>query len=91
MPRKGGKPTVAVFDTNMGSKQGRVPFPCRVCTNNCGYDQEGIHCDGCEAWMHIQCIDMAYGTYATYSITGHYKFFVVTVYLPPQGLLIMLR
>ena len=25
--------------------------------------------------MHIQCIDMAYGTYAMYSITGHYKFF----------------
>ena len=36
---------------------------------------DSIQCDGCEAWMHSQCIDMAYGTYATYSIMDHYKFF----------------
>jgi len=51
--------------------------PCRVCSSNCDYNQDGIQCDGCEAWMHSKCIDMTSGMYAaTRTIRS---FFVVTV------------
>ena len=42
MPRKGGKPTVAVFDTNMGSKRGRVPFPCREVSQAHGHGKRRL-------------------------------------------------
>jgi len=34
-------------------------YPCRVCLQNCTDSQASICCDGCQTWMHADCIRMS--------------------------------
>jgi len=31
-------------------------YPCRVCLHNCTEEEASICCDGCQSWMHADCI-----------------------------------
>jgi len=55
-------------------KRARVAYPCRVCSQDCLMEQESIQCDGCECWLHQQCICMSYTQYVTFS-APHLQFF----------------
>jgi len=35
-------------------------FPCRVCLQNCTDWQASICCDGCQCWIHANCINMSH-------------------------------
>ena len=55
-------------------KRARVAYPCRVCTRECMLEQEGIQCDGCECWLHQQCVGMTTTQYVHFS-QPHLQFF----------------
>jgi ATP-dependent DNA helicase PIF1 len=44
------------------NKKGRQPvaveFPCRICHSNCGVGSRAVGCDGCEQWLHYECLDI---------------------------------
>lgn len=48
--------------------------PCGVCRQVCTMEQESIQCDGCECWMHQQCIQMSASRYVHIS-QSHLQFF----------------
>lgn len=55
-------------------KRARVAYPCRVCAQECLMEQESIQCDGCECWLHQDCIGMTLAQYVNFS-KPHLKFF----------------
>ena len=48
-------------------KRARITYPCRVCAHDCIDGQECIQCDGCQCWLHRQCIRMSIQQYVHYS------------------------
>jgi len=49
-------------------------FPCRICTGDCMIAQESVQCDGCECWLHQQCVNMTMTQYVNFS-QPHLQFF----------------
>ena len=50
-------------------------FPCRVCSQECTYEEESIQCDGCQCWLHQHCIRMSLTQYVEYSQKPFLQFF----------------
>jgi len=62
---KGGQP----------SKRSKIACPCRVCSHDCLMEEESIQCDGCQCWMHQQCINMTLAQYTYLSAHSFLQFF----------------
>ena len=56
-------------------KRTKIAFPCRVCCKDCTMEQESICCDGCNMWIHQQCIRMSVTQYANFTMNEHFDFF----------------
>ena len=55
-------------------KRGIVGHTCRVCAQDCLMEQECIMCDGCECWLHQECIRMSTSQYIRFC-APHLQFF----------------
>ena len=52
-------------------------FPCRVCLQNCTDWQASICCDGCQCWIHADCINMSHSvllSFASSDVVCHVSF-----------------
>lgn len=56
-------------------KKTQLFFPCRVCSQDCTYEEESIQCDGCQCWLHQHCIRMSLTEYVAYSQKPSLQFF----------------
>jgi len=72
MPR--GKPKLGPSKSSQPAKRAKVAYPCRVCSHDCLDEQAGIMCDGCQTWMHQECIGMTMSDFVHFSLP-HLQFF----------------
>jgi len=56
------------------NKRVRVAYPCRVCSQDCTVEQDSIQCDGCECWLHQQCVGLTHTQFVAFS-AAHLQFF----------------
>ena len=47
----------------MACDRTQVKYSCRVCSHDCLMEQEAILCNGCQAWLHIDCMKMSHDVY----------------------------
>ena len=58
------------LELNPGPKdQGIIEYPCGKCGAEVTWEANAIFCDGCEHWLHTECINMSLGQY--HSLAGH--------------------
>ena len=51
-----------------------MAYPCRICSHDCLYEEAGIMCDGCQNWMHQECVGMTMCQFTHFSIP-HLQFY----------------
>ena len=61
--------------TRHAAKKTQLRYPCRVCSQECSYEEESIQCDGCQCWLHQHCIRMTLTQYVEYSHKPSLQFF----------------
>jgi hypothetical protein len=44
-------------------------FPCAICREEVTWEDDAIQCDGCEYWLHRNCIGMSLDEYARLGLT----------------------
>lgn len=45
-----------------------IPAECRVCFQDCTGDQASIQCDGCERWLHHECVGLTHTQSTTLAV-----------------------
>jgi len=56
------------------NKRARIAYPCRVCSHDCTIEQDSIQCDGCECWLHQECVGLTHTQFVALS-QPHLQFF----------------
>ena len=59
------------------AKCAHTAYSCHVCSVECNQADNSycIQCDGCEAWIHTNCINMSVDQLNLYSLLSHAQFF----------------
>ena len=76
--------TLTLMTTMNGNKRRRVYWPCRVCLQECEADDNSICCDGCQAWLHADCIRMDVDTLRQFGEHGELTFYCAACALDSQ-------
>ena len=56
-------------------KRTKISYPCRVCVRECTLEQESIQCDGCQSWLHQDCVHMSLTQYIEYSDKAYLQYY----------------